>query len=326
MNRLTTSIILLILLSNCCLAIKKIDSNLTNVFDIAFSKDGALLACTNGNKINLYDTKTWQLEYVYENIHKGNVLSVTFSSDNLSIASCGIDSSVVIWKITDNKSGRILGKSKSILTCVRFTLDNNFVVSGCSNGEILIWDVNSLILFKTLNFHSQDITTIDISNDGKYLSCGSGDQIISFWNTQDWTLIEHLDLHSSWVRYVTFSPKSNYLVSVGDNSEMFFFNYSNTKMIFKYGEFKPGFHDWVMCADYNTDGDMVVTATNSGKIFLLNSLQNYSYKLKYQINKVKFQPNSYTMAIATQMQGVFVIETNEMKSIENKTCEFVLTK
>jgi hypothetical protein len=70
---------------------------------------------------------------------------------------------------------------------------------------------------------------------------------------------------------------------------------------------------------------MLVTATNSGKVFLLITLQNYKLKLKEQINKIKFKPNSYTLAIATQKHGVIFLETREMDSMGEKNCEFLKT-
>ncbi len=301
-----------------------IDKNLTWVNDIDFSADGELLACTNNQKINIYETQNWQLVSVLENIHTNTVLSIKFLPNKQQLVSCGLDSLIILWNLSNTDSSVILDRINEIATFLTVSNNNEWLAVGTANGKVFLYNLLQPQNKHILNFHSKTITGIAFSPDNQFLACSSGDKKISIWECNSWSFIRSLEYHRNWVRSITFLPSSKALVSAGDDSKVFFYENYKEKNCKAFKDNSILLGQWIISIDYQSNGDMIIAGTSRGNIYLLNPLNNYILKTKYQIARIKFRPLSYQFAVATFEKGVIIYTTTEMKAKRNR-CQY-LTK
>lgn len=110
------------------------------VTDIAFTKDGKAFASSSAeNSINIYDLKTGNLLAVL-NGHKSWVRSIVISDDG-KLYSCGDDSRVIIWDISDFNNPRKLNSLKygsGWLLALDLSFDNNAFAFADMKGNFKI--------------------------------------------------------------------------------------------------------------------------------------------------------------------------------------------
>lgn len=74
-----------------------------NVYSIAFSPDGRIVACGTFKLIRLWDIESGE-NVVTLTGHTGSIRSLSYSSDGKILASGSFDGSVILWDVTSNQS------------------------------------------------------------------------------------------------------------------------------------------------------------------------------------------------------------------------------
>ncbi len=117
---------------------------------VAFSPDGKTFATSNPDKsINIFEVETGKLLTKLKG-HKSWVRSLTFSNDETKLISCGDDSKIISWDVSDMNDIKLLNKSRcgySWLLSIDFNHDNKSYVYGAFNGNTVI--VTPLGSYKT---------------------------------------------------------------------------------------------------------------------------------------------------------------------------------
>ncbi|XP_028662261.1 WD repeat, SAM and U-box domain-containing protein 1 [Erpetoichthys calabaricus] len=107
---------------------------------------------------------------------------------DLRLASCGQDSTVKIWIVSqDKQSGckfqllHILNnQSAPVLSCA-FSSDGEWLVSGSVDKTVVIYDVVNGITLHTLIHHDRHVTTCAFSPNLPLLATGSMDKTVKIW-------------------------------------------------------------------------------------------------------------------------------------------------
>ena len=112
------------------------------VFNLAFSRDGRLLASGNlDDKAQLWDMATRQ--------PIGNPLigySLAFSPDGKTLAAGSTDGTVQLWDVTTRQqAGAALNGHAGTVYSVAFSPDGKTLVSGSAHGTARLWDVSYLV-------------------------------------------------------------------------------------------------------------------------------------------------------------------------------------
>ena len=210
---------------------------LANVFDVAFSPDGSILASAGADSSIVF----WDVasrEPIGQPLlgHGAQVVNLAFSPDGslLASGSCGqfhtagncIGGEITIWDVDRRQPVRTLRNTVGFSQGLAFSPDGHTLVSNdcgqveaagvCLEGLIAVWDVDSGERLDTLSGHSQYVWSLAFSPDGKTLASASADNTIILWDFETGQPIgPRLTNHGGPVRRLVFNGDGSLLASVG---------------------------------------------------------------------------------------------------------------
>jgi WD40 repeat protein/serine/threonine protein kinase len=114
----------------------------TATFDVAFSRDGSLLATgQHDGRVLVWDARRMtNLKALVE--HEDRVFGVAFSPDDRFLASASKDSTIVVWD-TATWTPRKLRSQLASVYSVRFSPDGRELASASDDRAIRLWDVTT---------------------------------------------------------------------------------------------------------------------------------------------------------------------------------------
>ncbi|KAF9019013.1 WD40 repeat-like protein [Hymenopellis radicata] len=181
---------------------------------LAFSSDGALVACSaaakdGGPLLRIWDTASGKLateQYIGEEVG-----CLSFSPDSTCIVT-GLESgSLIIWNSrTGEKLLHLKGHTESRVTSVAFFPDGFQLVSGSSDSSIRIWDTKNGENVHVLTGHTEGVTSVAVSVGGEKIVSGSWDGSVVVWDAETGERVKEIHLALKVWNHacsVAFSPR-----------------------------------------------------------------------------------------------------------------------
>ena len=152
------------------------------------------------------------------------ILALTFSWDNLTLATAGADEKVHTWSAENGSAFETFKGHKGAVTSLAFTR-NGTLVSGSSDRSAIAWDLApAWTLERTIGTGDSNSPLVDRVNalrftpDSKMLATGGGEPTrggeIKLWQVSDGKLAkEFKNVHSDAVFALDFTPDGKYLAS-----------------------------------------------------------------------------------------------------------------
>ncbi|XP_058824102.1 WD repeat-containing protein 3 [Topomyia yanbarensis] len=201
--------------------------------------------------------------------HLSEVRSVTFSSDNLAIAS-GSAESLKLWNRASQSCLRTVETGYVVSTC--FVPGDRHVLVGLKTGELLIVDIVIGEIIERVKAHEKELWSIALTPDMRGCVSGGGDTTVKFWsfeliadpNRADNSEVKILSLlHKNVLKLeetvlcVRLSRNSKYIaVALLDSTVKIFFLDTLKFYLSLYGHKLP-----VLCMDISYDSNIIVTGS-----------------------------------------------------------------
>uniref|UniRef100_A0A674EU43 WD repeat, SAM and U-box domain-containing protein 1 n=1 Tax=Salmo trutta TaxID=8032 RepID=A0A674EU43_SALTR len=154
--------------------------------------------CTSG------DIKVWDLDmkqlYAERDAHDMGVtcchfapqFHIDFSSVEFRLASCGQDSQLKVWIVSQHGATAcemkllhtLTGQSAPVLSCA-FSSDGELLVSGSVDKTVTVYNASDGVLLHTLKRHESFVTACAFSPTLPWMATGSMDKKVNVWRIAD---------------------------------------------------------------------------------------------------------------------------------------------
>ena len=213
--------------------IKTLQGHGDNVYSVAFSPDGKILASGSlDNTIKLWDVQTGAGIKTLQG-HGDRVYSVAFSPDGKILASGSLDNTIKLWDVQTGVCIKTLQGHGYSVYSVAFFPDGKILASGSLDNTIKLWDVQTGAGIKTLQGHGDRVYSVAFSPNGKILASGSMNNTIKLWDVSSYVKLEAPYLQVQ-ARFDDAKTGANGMLDSGEEANIIF-KISNTGEGYAFG-------------------------------------------------------------------------------------------
>jgi WD40 repeat protein len=182
-----------------------------NVFGIAFSPDGAMLAtCTD--EVELWDVARSKLICRFGKTAPG-LTSLVFPGNRLLATASNGTGTVQLWEVP---SGKLLARLEGTAPgCLALAPDSHLLVAGGIGGVMHLWKLPSGERVRSLRVPEARITALALSPDGQTIAAGDDKGNLRLWGARGERQPRTLGEHRARLQAVAFSPDGKMLASAG---------------------------------------------------------------------------------------------------------------
>jgi WD40 repeat protein len=132
-----------------------------------------------------------------EHAHKESINSLALSITGDTLASCGFDETVKLWKVNYQTMSyewtKTLHGHEGPVNTLAFSSEKNFLASGSSDRTVRLWDLQNLNNRPiVLENHDRWVLTIAFNSRGDTLVAGTGKETIYIWPTSSKSLANEI--------------------------------------------------------------------------------------------------------------------------------------
>jgi eukaryotic-like serine/threonine-protein kinase len=299
---------------------------------ISFHPGGRLLAWANGsqNTATLWDLTTDQPLRTFFG-HAGTIEGLTFHAHGKWLATAGKDRTVKLWDVAGGEELHTLRGHTAAVQTVAFAPDKaklaRGLASGGADGTLRFWDPVHGQDPITLRGPALAVTQVGYAPDGRRIAARAAGGPIRIWDVATREILLTLDTQAE--RFV-FSPDGKRLVTAGGNfhapdqpGELIVWDADSGKRLHTFA----GHTRHVAAVAWSANGTRIVSASGNpfkspaeqGEVVLWDGT-NYQQVLRWQppigyVSALQFSPDNRTLALATQTQGVHLVDASSGKGI-----------
>jgi WD40 repeat protein len=191
----------------------------SEVYSLAFTPGGDLLAAGAGDRVSLWDlAKRQPLPELRWSVRAISTLAC--SSKGL-LAVGGSSGVIELWYLPDGQNAGVLAGGSDLILSVAFSPDGERLASGGRDNQIRIWNATSrqnVISFRAVWWNN--VRTVAFSPDGRKLVSGGGDNQAKVWDVATHEKLATLIGHRGVVRAVAVSADGSHLATASYDSEV----------------------------------------------------------------------------------------------------------
>ena len=194
--------------------VARLEGHVSDVFAVAFSPDGTVLATESWSKILLWNVASRErIATLEEKDLRASIWGLAFSPDGRLLAAAAFDGTVGVWDVAARKVYAVLHGHSSPVWSVAFSPDGTLLASGPRDGSVKLWDVASRSEIATLKAYRRGyVWTLALSPDGGILAAASEYGRVDLWDVHSGTIVETL-VNPGRARWIAFSPDGRTLAA-----------------------------------------------------------------------------------------------------------------
>lgn len=181
--------------------------------------------------------------------------------------SCGTDSLVKVWDAHKAKAIATLSGSQQCTMICEFSPDDRLVMAAGNDKTARLWSMDTARIQHTLLGHSNKIYAGTFSYDSLMVYTGSHDRTIRSWDIENGKSAGTTNCQSS-CNYISRSPNGNLLASAHLDHAVRVWAPRSMELVH---EIEEAHTQQVTCAEFSSDGGLVVTNSRDGTIKLFDS-------------------------------------------------------
>ena len=289
---------------------------------ISFTKDGQMIASTNGKTVKLWKLDGSQIgkeitvftrELKDKQIHELEVKDIDISLDGQLLASGSADGTVKLWKLdgTVVQTLKDDNRLRNDVLSVSFSPDGQLLAAAGADKTIKLWKRNgegdSYTKAQTFEGHKSRIFEVSFSPDGQSLASASADGTVKLWKRdgegESYTEAQTLEGHSDKVLSVSFSPSGQLLASASADGTVKLWKRDNQgKSYTDYKTLKGHNNNWVLSVSFSPSGQLLASASADGTVKLWKLDGTWLMDLKGHsgnVSQVSFSPDGKILASAS---------------------------
>jgi WD40 repeat protein len=190
----------------------------SQIFDLAYSPDGKLLALAGYRDVRLIDASSKQ-QLAVLNGHAGGVRAVAFSRDGRLLAAAGglpaRSGEVLIWNVADRKLLHTLRGHSDCIYGVVFSPDGQTVATASYDKLVKLWDLSTEKEIRTYRDHIDAVYAVAFTPDGKRLVSGSADRTVKIWNVATGERLYTLPEPQDGINTIAVDPSGKFVAAGG---------------------------------------------------------------------------------------------------------------
>lgn len=276
---------------------------LGNIWSVAFSPDGTLLAASDtSGEIHFWRVSDGKKLLTCKG-HRHWVCTIAFI-DNQTLVSGSADHTLKLWDVTTGDCLQTFQGHEDWIVSVAFAPQHRLLASSGVDRTIKLWRINTGECLQTLREHTHWVCTIAFSPKGEWLVSGSDDHSLKLWSIKTGQCLRTYEGHTSHVRAVAVDPGSEMIASGGDDSVIKLWDVTTGNCITTL----KGHSNPVRSLVFNPDGQILVSASEDHTIKVwdiaeyrcLKTLQGHTA----HVRTLAFSPDGQTLASGSADQTV----------------------
>ena len=271
------------------------------IFDLAYSPDGRLLAIAGYREVRLVDGATKQ-ELGKLSGHAGTVRAVAFSRDGKLLAAAGglpaQSGEVLIWDVAQRKLLHAIRGHADCIYAVAFSPDGAGIATGSYDKLVKLWDLATGKEIRTYKDHIDAVYALAFTPDGKRLISGSADRSVKVWNVATGQRLYTLSDPQDGVNAVAIDPSGKLVAAAGLDKSIRIWSLGDTAGTLLHSLIAH--EDAILRLSWSSDGAELLSssADKSVKLFRASDLNELkSFPETDWVFGLQFAPDGKTFAI-----------------------------
>jgi WD40 repeat protein len=199
--------------------------------------------------------------------HTSDVFDLTWSPDNMRIASGGKDTTVQIWEALSGQQLSGYRGHTNWVASVAWSSNGAYIVSGDYNGSVQVWDPGTR---KTIfnGSHGAQVQCVAWSPDSKHVVSGGDNTILKVWDPFSRTLVFSYQGHTAgsniYVVDVAWSPDGSRIASACDDQTVRVWDATNGQTTFLVYKHQTSSPLWAVA--WSPDGHYIASGSKDAKV------------------------------------------------------------
>jgi WD40 repeat protein/predicted Ser/Thr protein kinase len=199
-----------------------IEGPMQQVFSVAFSPDGKLLASGSVDRgddgsldhnVRVWDRATGKQQAVLPKAHANAVWAVAFSGDGKTLVSGSEDAQVKVWNWAEQKNRQVFREHSGAVRTVVFAPDGTTFATASGDLTIRLWKLGQDRSHALIKGHTYLIGPLAFAPDGWTLASGSHDRTVKLWNVDPARDPSAFRAHQTGAYALAFSPDGKTLAT-----------------------------------------------------------------------------------------------------------------